>query len=107
MADFLGEGVIGVLERAHHGSVNADVEDFETVGIASGIEKAIDGIGVRTLGGSKADYGAIGFGHDAGSIGRVVEKLGSFAGELGVEFTGKSFAGKFGGCVRTPLGAFF
>ena len=29
VADFFGEGVIGVLESAHHGGVNADVEDFE------------------------------------------------------------------------------
>ena len=28
VADFFGEGVIGVLERTHHGCVDADVEDF-------------------------------------------------------------------------------
>ena len=37
MADFFGECVVGVLESAHHGGVDADVEDFEAVGIAGGI----------------------------------------------------------------------
>ena len=50
VADFFGEGVIGVLESAHHGGVNADVEDFEAVGIAGGVEKAVDGFRVRALG---------------------------------------------------------
>ena len=51
VADFFGEGVIGVLERPHHGGVNADVEHFEAVGIAGGIEEAVDGFGVGALGG--------------------------------------------------------
>ena len=50
VADFFGEGVIGVLERAHHGGVDADVEDFEAVGIAGGVEEAVDGFGVGALG---------------------------------------------------------
>lgn len=50
VADFFGEGVIGVLESSHHGSVDADVEDFEAVGIAGGIEEAVDGFGVGALG---------------------------------------------------------
>ena len=49
VGDFFGEGVIGVLESAHHGGVNADVEDFEAIGIAGGIEEAIDGFGVGAL----------------------------------------------------------
>ncbi len=49
VANFFGERVIGVLKRAHHGGVDADVEDFETVGIAGGIEEAVDGFGVGAL----------------------------------------------------------
>jgi len=49
MADFFSEGVIGVLESAHHRGVNADVEDFETIGIAGGIEKAVDGFRIGAL----------------------------------------------------------
>jgi len=37
VADFFCEGVIGVLERAHGGGVNADVESFESIEIAGGI----------------------------------------------------------------------
>ncbi len=50
MADFFGEGVVGVLESAHHGGVDADVEDFEAIGIAGGIQQAVDGFGVGALG---------------------------------------------------------
>jgi len=49
VADFFGEGVIGVLERAHHGGVYTNVEDFEAVRIAGGVEKAVDGFGVGAL----------------------------------------------------------
>ena len=42
VADFFGESVIGMLEGAHHGGADADVEDFEAVGIASGVEEAVD-----------------------------------------------------------------
>ena len=107
VADFFGEGVIGVLERAHHGGVDADVEDFEAVGIAGGIEEAVDGFGVGALGFGEADYGAVGFGHDGGGIRRVINELGSFSLELGVEFFGEGFAGLRVGCVGAPLGAFF
>ncbi len=93
VADFFGEGVIGVLERAHHWGVDADVEDFEAVGIAGGIEEAVDGFGVGALGFGEADYGAVGFGHDGGGIRRVINELGSFSLELGVEFFGEGFAG--------------
>jgi len=37
VTDFFCEGVISVLERAHHGGVDADIESFETVEIARGI----------------------------------------------------------------------
>src|SRR4029077_10423240 len=37
VADFFGEGVIGVLESAHGGCVDADVESFESIKIAGGI----------------------------------------------------------------------
>jgi hypothetical protein len=49
VADFFGEGVIGVLENAHHGGVDADVEDFEAIRIAGGVEEAVDGFGVGAL----------------------------------------------------------
>ena len=49
VADFFGEGVMGVLQSAHHGGVDADVENFEAVGIESGVEKAVDGFGVGAL----------------------------------------------------------
>ena len=51
VGDFFGEGVIGVLESAHHGGVDADVENFEAIGIAGGVEEAVDGFGVRASGG--------------------------------------------------------
>ena len=43
VADFLGKSVVGVLQRAHHRRVHADVQSFETIEIARGIEQAIDG----------------------------------------------------------------
>ncbi len=49
VADFFGEGVIGVLKGAHHGSMDADVESFEAVEIARGVEQAIEGLGVGAL----------------------------------------------------------
>ena len=49
MGDFLREGVVGVLERAHDRCMDADVEGFEAIEILGGIEKAIDGISVGTL----------------------------------------------------------
>ncbi len=49
VADFLGEGVIGVLEGAHHGGVDANVENFEAVEIARGVEEAVDSFVVGAL----------------------------------------------------------
>ena len=46
VADFFGEGVVGVLQSAHHGRVNADVQGFEAIEIPGGIEQAIDGFGI-------------------------------------------------------------
>ena len=37
VADFFCEGVVGVLESAHGGGVDANVESFESVEIAGGI----------------------------------------------------------------------
>ena len=37
VADFLGEGVVGMLKGAHHRGMDADVESFEAVEIARGI----------------------------------------------------------------------
>ncbi len=107
VADFFGESVIGVLESAHHGGVNADVEDFEAVGIAGGVEETVDGFGVGALRFGEADDGAVGFGDDRWRVGGIVEEFGSFSGELGVKFFGEGFAGVSGGCIGAPLGAFF
>lgn len=99
VADFFGESVIGVLESTHHGSVNADVQDLEAVGIASGIEKTVDGFGVGTLGFGQAEDGAVGIRDDARSVRRIIHKPGSLSGEPGVEFTGGCFATlKLSGC---------
>ena len=43
VGDLFREGVIGVLERTHHGGMDADVENFEAIGIAGGVEEAVDG----------------------------------------------------------------
>ena len=49
VADFFGEGVVGVLQGAHSGRMDADVQGFEAIEIARGIEKAIDGFGIAAL----------------------------------------------------------
>ncbi len=49
VADFFREGEVGVLERAHHRGMDADVEGFKAVEIARGVEKAVEGFGVGTL----------------------------------------------------------
>ena len=49
VTNFLREGVVGVLECAHHRGVDADVESFEAVEIARGVEEAIEGFGVGAL----------------------------------------------------------
>src|SRR5260370_41311685 len=41
VTDFFSGSVVGVLERAHHGRVDADVERFEAVERARGIEQAL------------------------------------------------------------------
>ena len=60
VADFFGESVIGVLQRAHHGCVDADVESFQAIEIARGIEQAVESFGVGAIGGGEAENGAIG-----------------------------------------------
>ena len=92
VADFFCESVIGVLERAHHGGVDADVKSFEAIEIARGIEETVNGFGVVALGFGEAEDGTVGFGHDADGVGGVVDELGSFSSELGVEFAGEVFA---------------
>jgi len=37
VADFFGEGVVGVLEGAHGGGVDAYVESLEAIEIAGGV----------------------------------------------------------------------
>ncbi len=68
VADFLGERVVGMLERAHDRSVDADVERFEAVEVTSGIEEAVDGFGVAALGFDETSDGAVGFGHEAPAV---------------------------------------
>jgi len=107
VADFFGEGVIGVLEGAHHRGVDADVESFETVEIARGIEETVDGFGIGALRFREAGDGAVGFGHDADGVGGIVDELGSLAVELGIEFAGEGFAGGWLGHRVFPFGQFF
>ena len=92
VGDFFGEGVVGMLERAHDRCVDADVEGFEAIEIFGGIEKPIDGVSVGTLRFGQAEDSAERLGHDASSVGGVVDELGGFSGELGIEFAGKGFA---------------
>ncbi len=79
VADFFCKSVIGVLERAHGGRVDADVESLQPIKIARRVEQAIDGFGVATLRFGLADYGAIGFGHYTRRVGRIVDQPGSFS----------------------------
>src|SRR2546430_6619284 len=43
MADFFGEGVVGVLESAHDWCLDTDVQRLQAVEVTRGIEQAIDG----------------------------------------------------------------
>ena len=65
VADLLGEREIGVLQRAHERRVHADVQRFQAIGIARGIEHAVERFGVGAGGFGQADDGAIGFGKHA------------------------------------------
>ena len=60
VADFLSEGVVGVLQRAHHWRVDANVEGLKAIEISSRIQQPIDGFGVRTGGFGEANDGTIG-----------------------------------------------
>ena len=79
VADFFGEGVVGVLESAHCGGVDADVESFESIKIAGGIQQAVDGLGVAALRFGLTDYCAVGFDHYAGGVRGIVDELGCFS----------------------------
>ena len=46
VADFFGESEIGVLQRAHQRRVHADVENFQAIRIARGIQHAVERFGV-------------------------------------------------------------
>ena len=65
-------------------------ESFEAIGIARGIEQAVDGFGVGALRFGEADDGAVGFGDDRGGVRRVIDELRRLSAELGVEFAGES-----------------
>ena len=47
VADFFREGEIRVLQRAHRRRVDADVQRLEAIGIARGIQHAVERFGVR------------------------------------------------------------
>ena len=78
VADFFREGVIDVLQRAHHGRVHADVQRFEAVEIARRIEKAVDGFRIGALGFRQADHSAIGLGDHSRSISRIIDQPWKF-----------------------------
>ena len=46
----------------------------------------------------KADDGAVGVGHDASGVVRIVEQARGLAVELGVEFAGEGFGVRLRGC---------
>jgi len=105
VADFFGESVTGVLQGAHHRCMNADVENLQTIGIARGIQEAIDGFCVRTFSFRETDDGAVGFGDRSRRTRRIVEKDRGFAVETRIEFprepcTGTVEAGGFAGRHR-------
>ena len=89
VADFLGEGVGGVLQSPHHRRVNANIEGLEAIEIAGGIEQAIDGFRIGAGGFGKTDDGAIGVGHDTNRVVRIIEEARSLAAEWCVEFAGE------------------
>ena len=89
VADFFGEGVIGMLQGAHHGRVDADVQSFEAVEIAGGIEQAVDGFGIAAGGFRETDDGAVGFGHDARCVRGIINEARSLAFEFRVELGGE------------------
>ncbi len=116
VADFFGKGVVGVLERAHDRRVDANVKRFQAIEVARGIEQPVDGIEVAALGLRKPNDGAIGFGHDAEGVRRVVDEAGNLACKFGIEFAGEGLADggielrDIVGCDRgaiRPLGKFF
>ena len=74
MTDFFGEGVVGVLQGAHHRGVDANVEGLEAIEIASRIQEAVDGFGVGTGGFREAKDGTTGIGHDPRCVGRIVDE---------------------------------
>jgi len=73
MADFFGESVVGVLQRTHHGSMDADVESFQAIEITGGIEEPVKGFSVGAVGSGEAENGSIGGGNDRRSVCGVVE----------------------------------
>ena len=50
MADFLREGEIGVLKRAHDRRVHADVQRLAAVWIPRRIEQPVNRFGIRAFG---------------------------------------------------------
>ena len=74
MADFLREGVGGVLQRTHHGGVNADVQSFEAIEITGGVEKTINSFGIGASGFGQAHYGAIGVRHYVDRIMGIIKQ---------------------------------
>ena len=91
VANFLGKSVIGMLQSAHERRMHADVESFQAIEVASGVEQAVDGLVVAAGRFGKADHGAVGLGHDARGVRGVVHQAGSSAVEARVEFANEGF----------------
>ena len=100
VADFFRERVIDMLERAHRWCMHADVQSLESIEIARRIEQSVDGLAVAALRFGQAEDGAVGFGGDARGVRRIVDELGGFAGELGVEFASEGLTGGSCYCSR-------
>src|SRR6266478_2068675 len=92
VADFFRKRISGVLQGAHHWGVGADVESFQAVEVASGIQEPVDRFGIAALRFGKADDGTISLRDDVQRAGRVVHELGGFAAKLGVELARERIA---------------
>ena len=91
VADFFREREIGVLQRAHDRRVHADVERFQAIRIARGIEQAVDGLVVGACAFGEAEHGAIGLRDDARRLRRIIRQQGDAPGEARVKFPRKRF----------------
>src|SRR5215472_7326298 len=72
--------------------MNTDVEGFEAVQVAGGIQQAINGLGVGASRFRQAYHGAVGLGHDAGGVRRIIKQARSLALKPRVKFTSEPVA---------------